>query len=228
MLPPVGHGPLTTGRAASPSSPGVKYGSLLQNYAECPGCRHIVPGQSGNAALEGIRRNLPRQPPRPPEPFGSRGMPLACPVRQVHPAQPRWTHSDLGNRMAKTAPGHTTKLGAPRASIRPTWPHSGACPGSAVEFAQAVEGARSSGLGTFDLLAVADLSAASTFGSDDARGGLDQVVRSGTRRRVQTMQRRGLFRTEYESMTSRDNLCLPRLTNRRRMNLWLRPRVLAR
>lgn len=57
------------------------------------------------------------------------------------------------------------------------WRHPGAYTGSGVDFAQAVDVARTAERGKFDLLFLADGAAVSTFGSEEARGRMGKVVK---------------------------------------------------
>lgn len=57
------------------------------------------------------------------------------------------------------------------------WRHPGAYTGAGVDFAQAVDVARTAERGKFDLLFLADGAAVSTFGSADARGRMGKVVK---------------------------------------------------
>jgi len=57
------------------------------------------------------------------------------------------------------------------------WRHPGAYTGSGVDFAQAVDVARTAERGKSDLLFLADGAAVSMFGSDDARGRMGKVVK---------------------------------------------------
>jgi N-acetyl-S-(2-succino)cysteine monooxygenase len=57
------------------------------------------------------------------------------------------------------------------------WRHPGAYTGAGVDFAQAMDVARTAERGKFDLLFLADGAAVSVFGSDDARGRMGKVVK---------------------------------------------------
>ena len=57
------------------------------------------------------------------------------------------------------------------------WRHPGAYTGAGIDFAQAVDVARTAERGKFDLLFLADGAAVSVFGSDDARGRMGKVVK---------------------------------------------------
>ena len=57
------------------------------------------------------------------------------------------------------------------------WRHPGAYTGAGVDFAQAMDVARTAERGKFDLLFLADGAAVSVFGSDDARGRTGKVVK---------------------------------------------------
>jgi alkanesulfonate monooxygenase len=57
------------------------------------------------------------------------------------------------------------------------WRHPGAYTGAGVDFAQAVDVARTAERGLFDLLFLADGAAVSVFGSDDAKGRMGKAVK---------------------------------------------------
>jgi FMN-dependent oxidoreductase (nitrilotriacetate monooxygenase family) len=57
------------------------------------------------------------------------------------------------------------------------WRHPGAYTGAGIDFAQAMDVARTAERGKFDLLFLADGAAVSVFGSDDARGRMGKVVK---------------------------------------------------
>ena len=57
------------------------------------------------------------------------------------------------------------------------WRHPGAYTGAGIDFAQAMDVARTAERGKFDLLFLADGAAVSVFGSDDARGRMGKLVK---------------------------------------------------
>jgi N-acetyl-S-(2-succino)cysteine monooxygenase len=82
--------------------------------------------------------------------------------------------------MTQSALRRTMKLGAfvhETGQHVAAWRHPGAYTGAGVDFAQAVDVARTAERGKFDLLFLADGAAVSGFGSEEARGRIGKVVK---------------------------------------------------